>query len=50
MAGGVAGGAREAGGNVIWIDPDHDLVAVVRWIDTASVDGFVARVLAALER
>lgn len=42
--------ARGAGSNVIWIDPDHDLVAVVRWIDKASLDGFVARVLAALER
>jgi beta-lactamase family protein len=41
--------ARGAGSNVVWIDPDHDLVAVVRWIDKASIDGFVARVLAALE-
>lgn len=23
--------ARGAGGNVIWIDPDHDLVVVLRW-------------------
>jgi CubicO group peptidase (beta-lactamase class C family) len=37
--------ARGAGSNVVWIDPEHDLVAVVRWIDKASVDGFVARVL-----
>ena len=42
--------ARGAGSNVIWIDPDHDLVAVVRWIDKGSMDGFVARVLSAVER
>jgi CubicO group peptidase (beta-lactamase class C family) len=37
-----------AGGNVTWIDPDHDLVAVLRWTDPQTIDGFVARVLAAL--
>jgi hypothetical protein len=42
--------ARGAGSNVIWIDPEHDLVAVVRWIDKASLDGFFARLLAAVER
>jgi hypothetical protein len=26
---------------VIFIDPDHDLLAVVRWIDKASLPGFV---------
>jgi CubicO group peptidase (beta-lactamase class C family) len=36
-----------AGSNVIWIDPEHDLVAVLRWIDPTAVDGFLARVLAA---
>src|SRR5207247_10997977 len=40
--------ARGAGSNVIWIDPEHDLVAVVRWIDKGAMDGFVARVLAAV--
>ena len=39
--------ALGAGSNIIWIDPDHDLVAVVRWIDTPAIDGFVKRVLAA---
>jgi CubicO group peptidase (beta-lactamase class C family) len=37
--------ARGAGSNVIWIDPAHDLVAVVRWIDKASFDGFAKLVL-----
>jgi len=33
--------ARGAGSNVIFIDPDHDLLAVVRWIDKASLPQFV---------
>ena len=37
--------ARGAGSNVIWIDPEHDLVAVVRWIDKTAVDGFVKLLL-----
>jgi CubicO group peptidase (beta-lactamase class C family) len=37
--------ARGAGSNVVWIDPENDLVAVVRWIDKATVDGFVKLVL-----
>ncbi|MCC7367027.1 MAG: serine hydrolase [Chloroflexi bacterium] len=36
------------GSNLIWVDPEHDLVAVVRWIDGPAFDGFVKRVLAAL--
>jgi CubicO group peptidase (beta-lactamase class C family) len=37
--------ARGAGSNVIWIDPEHDLVAVVRWIEKGAMDGFVKLVL-----
>jgi hypothetical protein len=33
--------ARGAGSNVIFIDPDRDLVAVVQRIDQASLPGFV---------
>jgi CubicO group peptidase (beta-lactamase class C family) len=33
--------ATGAGGNITWVDPEHDLVAVMRWIDPASVDGFI---------
>ena len=40
--------ARGAGSNVIWIDPEHDLVVVVRWIDKPHFDGFIARVLEAV--
>jgi len=33
--------ARGAGSNVIWIDPEHDLVVVVRWIDKPHVEPFL---------
>jgi CubicO group peptidase (beta-lactamase class C family) len=42
------------GANVVWVDPEHDLVAVVRWLDwdddRAVQDGFLERLLAAVER
>ena len=37
-----------AGTNMIYVDPEHDLVAVVRWIDNKSLDEFVKKLLAAL--
>jgi Beta-lactamase len=37
------------GSNVVWIDPENDLVVVVRWIDGPAVDEFIGRVLGALE-
>jgi CubicO group peptidase (beta-lactamase class C family) len=37
-----------AGGNITWIDPAHDIVAVLRWIDPAALDAWIARVLGAL--
>ena len=40
--------ALGAGSNLIWIDPEHDLVAVLRWMDKTAVDGFYARLLAAV--
>ncbi len=39
--------ALGSGGNVIWVDPDHDLVAVIRWFDLAKIDQFMALVTAA---
>lgn len=33
--------ASGAGGNITWVDPVNDLVAVMRWMDPASVDGFI---------
>ena len=40
--------AMGAGGNLTWIDPDHDLVAVLRWTDPAAMDRFMALVMAAI--
>ena len=42
--------ATGAGGNFTWIDPTHDLVAVLRWIDPAALNVFIGHVMAALER
>ena len=36
------------GTNIILVDPDHDIVAVVRWIEGNPVDGFAKRLLAAV--
>lgn len=35
------------GTNMVYVDPDHDLVMVVRWIDNKSLDGMVKAVLEA---
>jgi len=37
-----------AGGHYVWIDPAHDAVVVVRWLDPARAPGFVMRVARAL--
>ncbi len=42
--------ALGAGGNVIWVDPAHDLVAVTRWLDNRQTNEFIRRVLAAVTR
>src|SRR5262249_11961115 len=42
--------ANGAGGNITWIDPESELVAAVRWIDPAKIDGFLGRLMAALPR
>jgi hypothetical protein len=33
---------------MIWIEPENDLVVVVRWIDTDYADELMKRVLAAV--
>ena len=40
--------ASGAGGNLTWIDPDNDIVAVLRWIDPAARDAFIRLVTTAL--
>lgn len=39
-----------AGTNVVFISPDHDLVAVVRWIDGAAMVEFLERLITAIEQ
>jgi CubicO group peptidase (beta-lactamase class C family) len=40
--------ALGGGSHVLWLDADHDLVMVARWIDKLSVDGLIAQILAAV--
>ena len=40
--------ASGAGGNITGIDPEHDIVAVMRWMDPAAQNDFIAQVLGAL--
>jgi CubicO group peptidase (beta-lactamase class C family) len=37
------------GTNMIYVDKENDIVAVVRWIDNASLDGFVNTLLKAIK-
>ena len=39
---------RGAGGNITWVDPATGIVAVLRWIDPGTLDGFIAAVMAAV--
>lgn len=39
--------AMGAGTNLIWIEPENELVTVLRWIDKAAVGGFIDRLMAA---
>ncbi len=40
--------ASGAGGNLTWVDPEHDIVAVLRWIDPACIDQFLRLLMAAM--
>jgi CubicO group peptidase (beta-lactamase class C family) len=37
-----------AGGHYVWIEPAHDAVVVVRWLDSGHLHGFIARAAQAL--
>jgi len=39
-----------AGGHYVWIEPAHDAVVVVRWLDSAHAPGFIERIAAALSK
>lgn len=41
--------ATGAGGNFTWVDPAHDIVAVLRWHDAAQLDAWIGKVLGALK-
>jgi len=41
--------ALGSGGNVIWIDREHDLVVVTRWLDLSQLDGFGKLVRASIK-
>jgi len=51
---GFPGASREAffmqgaGGHMVWVEPAHDAVVVVRWLDPAAAPTFVAMAAAAL--
>ncbi len=38
------------GNNIIYVDPEHDLVMVVRWIQSQAMDGVVSKALASFSR
>ena len=40
--------ASGAGGNLTWIDPEHDLVAVMRWLDPGATDTFIRLIMQAM--
>jgi CubicO group peptidase (beta-lactamase class C family) len=38
------------GSHIVWIDPDNDLVTVLRWVDRKKAGGFVERLLGAINK
>jgi CubicO group peptidase (beta-lactamase class C family) len=38
-----------AGSNLIYVDPEHDIVAVVRWIQGSAMNGFIEKLLGAVK-
>lgn len=38
------------GTNLVFVSPDHDLVAVVRWIENGKIDEFLGKLLGAVAR
>jgi CubicO group peptidase (beta-lactamase class C family) len=42
--------ALGAGGNHIWIDPEHDMVVVTRWMDPPRFNDFAKKVVTAFAR
>lgn len=40
--------AKGVGSNIVWVDPDNDMVTVVRWIQKEYVPAFAEKVIAAV--
>ena len=40
--------AMGAGSNIIWVDNEHDIVMVLRWIDKSAFGGVIERLMASL--
>jgi CubicO group peptidase (beta-lactamase class C family) len=38
-----------AGTNMVYVDPEHNLIIVARWIESSALDGLIARVLESIE-
>lgn len=38
------------GTNIIYIDPDNDIVIVARWIENGKIDEFIGKVMASLQK
>jgi CubicO group peptidase (beta-lactamase class C family) len=38
------------GTNIIYIDPENDLVVVVRWIENNKIDEFLGKVMASMKK
>jgi CubicO group peptidase (beta-lactamase class C family) len=36
------------GGNIVWIDPEHDVVLVWHWHEAGQVDGMIRRIIGAV--
>jgi len=45
----TAFGMQGNGTNFVYVDLENDLVAVLRWIDRPQIDGFIKRLLAAVQ-
>ena len=40
--------ASGAGGNLTWVSPDHEMVAVMRWLDPSAADTFMRLIMQAI--
>jgi hypothetical protein len=38
------------GTNMIYVDPEHELVVVARWIESNSINEFIGKLLSALSK